>query len=106
MLVLLGLGLAAAAGAASVPPVEVGQTPDQVRSGLGKPDHVSVAVEAGRNVEVWSYQEPYWFFWLECDTCAPRTAMGQLEQSQPLACEERARVVFINGRVAAFLARD
>lgn len=103
-LFVLGLGLAAVAAAQGR--VELGQTADQVRSGFGRPDRTFVALEAGRNVEVWSYDQPYRWFWLDCDQCAPQSPAGKLAESQPLACRERARVVFIDGRVAAFLARQ
>ncbi len=103
------LGLSAAAWGRS--PVSLGQTPEQVRAELGKPHQKIVQITQQQDLEIWSYRRSYRIFWMGDDcpddySYVPQPMSGAPQETGPLRCDEKARVIFVDGKVIGFLERD
>lgn len=101
---VLALCLAAACVTAPrVSPIAAGDAPDKVQNTLGTPDSKFVRRTQELDLEVWSYERPYNFF--ELDDCATYVEKPMKVEGKPVEgrkCRERARVIFMGGKVAAF----
>src|SRR4051812_27949062 len=95
-----------AAGCASAPrlaPVAAGDTPDKVQNALGEPNSKLARRTSDMDLEIWSYDRPYNFLAVDDCTGFVEKAMSVNGKSvEGRKCREKARVIFLSGKVAAF----
>lgn len=102
---ILSLILAAGCAASSprLSPVAAGDAADKVQNTLGQPDSKFARRTQEMDLEIWSYERPYNFWSL--DDCAGFLEKPMQVGGKPVEgrkCRERARVIFVGGKVAAF----
>lgn len=99
------------AGCATNPPrlspVTAGDTPDKVQNAMGQPDSKLARRTSDMDLEIWSYERHYNY--LAVDDCTgfvekPMSVNGKSVEGRK--CRERARVIFLGGKVAAFEEKD